>query len=225
MSTPEPVTHPLVSHSSAIVALSEDDVLLRALTVAMVEQAAIVTSPSVDRFIDQLAANGGDVALIDASAAPAPIADFMLRLRRQFPRMLIVLTGSGQLQTELSPQIADGTIFRFAHKPASAQRLKLLIGTALRRSQQHLIPLDAHNPNSAPRLPSVDVPVASASGSARATDDPAHSGPRSSAARTAVRWYASVSFWLLMAMALMGLSVIAWLRAGHSLPLSVSWPP
>ena len=224
MSAPEPVTNPLASHSSAIVALSEDDALLRALTVAMVEQAAIFTSPSVDRFIDQLAANGGDVALIDAAAAPAPIADFILRLRRQFPRILIVLTGSPQLQTELSAHIADGTIFRFAHKPTSAQRLKLLIGTALRRSQEHHLPPGAAHLSSVTQLHSVRAPVAHAS-LASATDEAASLGRRGSALRRAARWYASVSFWLLVAMTLMGFSAIAWLRAGHSLPLSVSWPP
>jgi DNA-binding response OmpR family regulator len=224
MSTPEPVTHSLLSHTSAIVALSEDDALLRALTVAMVAQAAIVTSPSVDRFIDQLAANGGDVALIDAAAAPTPIADFILRLRRQFPKMLIVLTGSAQLQTELSAHIAAGAIFRFAHKPASAERLKLLIGTALRRSQQQPIPPSGANMSSVSPLHPADAPVASAAG-ASATEAPADPVRHSSAARKAARWHPSVSFWLLVAMALMGFSLIAWLRAGHSLPLSVSWPP
>jgi DNA-binding NarL/FixJ family response regulator len=115
----------------AIVALSEDHALLQALTVAIIEQAPVVTSPSVDRFIDQLVANSAEVALIDAATAPAPLTDFILTLRRQFPHLLVVLAGSAQLQTELAAQIADGTIFRFAHKPASAQRLKLFVTAAL----------------------------------------------------------------------------------------------
>ncbi|MGH8141504.1 MAG: hypothetical protein ACREU2_03145 [Steroidobacteraceae bacterium] len=115
----------------AIVALSEDHTLLQALTVAIIGQAPVVTSPSVDRFIDQVVANSADVALIDAATAPAPLHDFIMMLRRQFPHLLLVLAGSAQLQTELTAQIADGTIFRFAHKPASAQRLKLFVSAAL----------------------------------------------------------------------------------------------
>jgi hypothetical protein len=118
----------------AIVALSEDHTLLQALTLAVIEQAPVVTSPSVDRFIDQLVANGSDVALIDAATAPSPLGDFILTLRKQFPHLLVVLAGSAQLQTDLAARIADGTIFRFAHKPASAQRLKLFISAALQNA-------------------------------------------------------------------------------------------
>jgi hypothetical protein len=115
----------------AIVALSEDHALLQALTRGIIEQAPVVTSPSVDRFIDQLMANRAEVALIDAASAPAPLEQFISALHQQFPRLLVVLAGSAQLQTSLSAQIADGAIFRFAHKPVSAQRLKLFISAAL----------------------------------------------------------------------------------------------
>src|SRR5581483_10492023 len=102
----------------------------------MLEQAPIVTSSSIDRFIDQLAANNASVALIDAASAPSPAGAFTQRLRQQFPQLLIVLTGSSALQTELSGQIAAGTIFRFAPKPAAAQRLKIFLNAALHRSRQ-----------------------------------------------------------------------------------------
>jgi len=126
----------IATRSSAIVALSEDAALLSALMATMLEQAAIVTSSSVDRFIDRLAANNARVALIDAAAAPSPVGAFTQRLREQFPHLLIVLTGASSLQTELSAQIAAGTIFRFAPRPAAAQRLKIFLNAALHRSRQ-----------------------------------------------------------------------------------------
>jgi len=119
----------------AIVALSEDPTLLEALTLATIEAAAIVTSPSADRFVDQLMANGAHVALIDAAAAPAPLEEFIAGLRAQFPHLLLLLAGAPPLQHQFRSHIADGTIFRFVHKPASAQRLKLFVETALRRRQ------------------------------------------------------------------------------------------
>jgi TonB family protein len=121
--------------SLAIVALSEDPLLLEALTMAAIDQAAVITSPSADRFADQLVANVAAVALIDAAAAPAPLDEFIASVHRQFPQLLLLLAGPALLQNQFAAQIADGTIFRFAHKPASAQRLKLFVDAALLRRQ------------------------------------------------------------------------------------------
>jgi len=142
-----------VAGRPVIVALSEDPSLLQALTLAVIEQVSVVTSPSVDRFVDQLVANASEVALIDAATAPSPLAEFILTIRRQFPQLVLVLAGSAQLQTELAGQIADGTIFRFVHKPASAQRLKLFMDAALRRgaiaTRQTAAPDARHSPDAA----------------------------------------------------------------------------
>ena len=119
--------------SLAIVALSEDALLLEALTAAAIDQASVVTSPSADRFADQLVANAAAVALIDAAVAPAPLDEFIANVHRQFPQLLLLLAGPALLQNQFAAQLADGTIFRFAHKPASAQRLKLFVDAALLR--------------------------------------------------------------------------------------------
>jgi TonB family protein len=119
----------------SIVALSEDPMLLEALTLAAVDQATVVSSPSADRFADQLVANTAAVALIDAAVAPVPLDSFIATLHQQFPQMLLLLAGPALLQNQFSAQIADGTVFRFAHKPASAQRLKLFVDAALLRRQ------------------------------------------------------------------------------------------
>ena len=128
----------------AVVALSEDHRLLQALTLAVIQRIAVVTCPSADRFVDQLVANGAEIAVIDASIAPKPLNVFLLALRRQFPPLQLVVVGPGPLQTELAAQIADGTIFRFAHKPASPERLKMLLFAALR--QRDLLAAAAGDP-------------------------------------------------------------------------------
>lgn len=116
-----------------LVALSQDPTLLESLTRAAAGQANVITSPSADRFIDQLFATAAPLALIDAGAAPLPLDAFIISLTEQFPKLLLVLAGPAQLQHQFSSQIADGSIFRFAHKPASAQRLKLFIDAGVRR--------------------------------------------------------------------------------------------
>ena len=121
--------------SLSIVALSDDPMLLEALTLAAIDQAVVVSSPSADRFADQLVANAAAVALIDAAAAPAPLDGFIATVCHQFPQLLLLLAAPAALQHQFAAQIADGTIFRFAHKPASAQRLKLFLDAALLRRQ------------------------------------------------------------------------------------------
>ena len=121
--------------SLSIIALSQDPMLLEALTLAAVGQASVVSSPSADRFADQLVATAAAVALIDAAAAPAPLEEFVASVQRQFPQLLLLLAGPAALQNQFATQLADGTIFRLAHKPASAQRLKLFVDAALLRRQ------------------------------------------------------------------------------------------
>jgi TonB family protein len=121
--------------SVSIVALSEDPMLLEALMLAAVDEASVVSAPSADRFADQLVSNSAAVALIDAAVAPAPLDGFIASVHQQFPQMLLLLAGPASLQNQFAAQLADGTIFRFAHKPASAQRLKLFVDAALLRRQ------------------------------------------------------------------------------------------
>jgi hypothetical protein len=123
----------VMSVSPAVVALSENHGLLQAITQAVIERVAVVTCPSADRFVDQLVANGADLAIIDAEYAPEPLDVFLLALRRQFPRLQLILVGAPSLKVQLETQIADGTVFRFAPAPASAERLRTLLYAAVRQ--------------------------------------------------------------------------------------------
>lgn len=120
-----------IAHS--VVALSDDPALLDALSQATGELASVVPSPSADRFIDQLVANTAAVALVDAASAPAPLSRFIDALHHQFPQVPVLLVGPALLQTQFADELTSGVLFRFVHKPASAQRLKLFIETALQR--------------------------------------------------------------------------------------------
>ncbi len=127
--------------SPAVVALSEDHPLLQSLTEAVIERIAVFTCPSADRFVDQLVANGAEIALIDAAIAPKPVDVFLLALHRQFPQLQLLLVGTAELQSQFASQIGDGTLFRFVPKPASAQRLKSLLFAALHHRDRALAEL------------------------------------------------------------------------------------
>src|SRR6185437_808971 len=127
---------PLPASAPVVVALSGDHPLLQALTQAVIERIAVVTCPSADRFVDQLVANGAEIALIDAGCAPNPLDVFLLALHRQFPQLQLIVVGDAALQAQVAAQISDGTLFRFVPKPASAERLKALLFAALRRRER-----------------------------------------------------------------------------------------
>ncbi len=155
---PEAVTVPLPPPSAgpplcAVVALSDDPLLLEALGGAAGDSSSVSSSPSTDRFIDQLVANGGSIALIDAACVPAPLKNFLITMREQFPQLLLLVTGTAQLQAQLSAQIADGTVFRFVHKPASSQRLRLFLDAAMRQQAVQAMPSIRPGPPRAPIAP------------------------------------------------------------------------
>ena len=146
-----------------IIALSEDPLLLEAIANAAVDSCPVITSPSADRFIDQLVATDAQLALIDAAAAPPELARFLAALHEQFPQLQLLLAGPGNVQHLVASQIADGTVFRFVHKPASAQRLKLFVDAALRQRQARItneileMPGPAASGPTAPSSPSTNT--------------------------------------------------------------------
>jgi protein TonB len=121
----------------AVVALSDDPLLLEALAGAAGSTTSVSSSPSTDRFVDQLVANGAAIALIDANCVTGSLKSFLTTLREQFPQLLVLLSGPAQLQAQVNAQIADGSLFRFVHKPASSQRLRLFLDAAMRQQADH----------------------------------------------------------------------------------------
>lgn len=115
-----------------IVAIADDPALLDAIVRAGRDRDVVITSPTADRFVDQLVANVAAIAVVDAACAPQPLEQFIERIHAQFPQLLLILAGSAPLQAAFAPRLVDGTLFRFAHKPASAQRMQLFVDAARR---------------------------------------------------------------------------------------------
>ena len=80
----------------AIVALSEDPLLLEAVAGTAIDGASVSIAPSTDRFIDQLVANGAGIALIDGGSVTTPLKNFLSTLREQFPQLLLIEGGRVQ---------------------------------------------------------------------------------------------------------------------------------
>jgi protein TonB len=118
--------------SSTLVALATDGQLIDALQdiPAAIAELAVVASPA--QFIEAVSAHDGCVGLIDAAALEYPGAS-ILALRQHFPAMVLIIAGSGHVLATLAPILTDSTAYRFLHKPASVQRLRLFVEAAAHR--------------------------------------------------------------------------------------------
>lgn len=119
-----------------VLALTHDLALSRALEELAAFGFGIVQLESLDALIEEVMRAGPAVVLLDAEILTRPVENVVDRLNVQFPDVRLIVAGHGADQASLATRIAQGSVFRFLHKPASAQRLKLFVDAAGR-------PLDA----------------------------------------------------------------------------------
>lgn len=119
-----------------LLALTRDAALVDALrsVVDADHPFAVVASDTV--LTQHLLASQTRAALIDSAACTQPIALLTGNLKAQFPDLVLVVAGNAADQGALASQITDGRVYRFLHKPVSAQRVKLFVESAFRRSDE-----------------------------------------------------------------------------------------
>ena len=123
--------------AETLVLLTHDASLIEALTdVVPADGLTVVGDESA--LAHQLLCGAAGVAFIDAAALdsrPGIAGQLTQRLHNQLPDVVLVVAGDGSAQTELAPLVTDGTIYRFVHKPVSAQRVKLFVDAAWRKRE------------------------------------------------------------------------------------------
>jgi protein TonB len=123
-----------VGAPAGLVALTRDPALVAALRVLAEDGHHFEFVASDTALTDHLMASATRAALIDGAAASVPVAQLTDRLKAQFPDLVLVVAGTAADQGVLAPLITDGRVFRFLHKPVSAQRVKLFVESAFRHS-------------------------------------------------------------------------------------------
>jgi protein TonB len=118
--------------SETLVALTHDRSLRDTLT-AVAPQHSLSFVDTEAELTTLLLSQPAGVAILDSTAVGTPLAHLTERLRAQFPDLVLIVAGSALEQASLSHQIAAGTIYRFLHKPVSAQRVRLFVDAAWRR--------------------------------------------------------------------------------------------
>ncbi len=119
----------------SLVLLTHDESLIEALVNVVPRDALTVVADEAALAHHLLSSNAG-VVFIDAGAInsrPGMAAQLTQRLHQQLPEVVLVAAGDGAAQNELAALVTDGTIYRFVHKPVSAQRVKLFVDAAWRK--------------------------------------------------------------------------------------------
>ena len=132
----------------SLIVLTMDDSLIVTLE-SVVPTRALAVLASESDLPGYLLSDQAGVAIIDTAATSSPIQKLTERLAAQFPDLVIIVAGDSRDQGALSQQITRGTVYRFLHKPASAQRVKLFVDAAWRRHEEGSSPETAARGRSA----------------------------------------------------------------------------
>jgi protein TonB len=115
-----------------LLALTRDPQLCQALQDLGEAAPPLRLVDTLTALTDELMQQGAAIVLLDAAALDSPVEGVVDALNVQFPDLLLMVAGQGSEQTLLATRISEQAVFRFVHKPASQQRLRLFMDAAQR---------------------------------------------------------------------------------------------
>lgn len=121
-----------------LVALTRDATLSQSLEELTASGLDVNVAGNAEALSIQLLEHPATTVLVDADSLPGPVDVFVDTLSAQFPTLQLLVAGHSVEQNILATRIASGQVCRFVHKPASAQRLKIMVDAANRAAEpQH----------------------------------------------------------------------------------------
>lgn len=117
-----------------VVILSADPVLIDLFRDSLAGVHRVWRADDATHAADLMVASGNAVLLIDASLADHNTKDLVTQVHKQFPDLAIIVAGRRDDEHELAPLVSEGVIFRFLHKPASAERIRNFVDATQRRA-------------------------------------------------------------------------------------------
>jgi periplasmic protein TonB len=122
----------------SIVVLTNDASLAAAVRAVTASDHEVFIVQAEADLATHLIGDAAGVVVLDAAAVVSAIAQLTLSLKAQFPDAVLIVAGAANEQAALSAQVTSGAVYRFLHKPASEQRIRLFIEAAWRRrSAEH----------------------------------------------------------------------------------------
>jgi TonB family protein len=122
------------SSGANVVVLSADPSLIDLLRESLAGTHRVWRADDATHAADLMVASGNAVLLIDAALADHDTKALVSKLHQQFPDLAIIVAGRRDDEHDLAPLVSEGTIFRFLHKPASAERIRNFVDATQRRS-------------------------------------------------------------------------------------------
>jgi TonB family protein len=119
--------------ANIVAALTQDATLLGTLRAAVDSAHKVVAVKNEAELAPHLLSGAVAAALLDSAAIDGDLAAVATRLRAQFPDLVLVVVGDARDQARVAAQITSGDVYRFLHRPISAQRIRLFVDAALRR--------------------------------------------------------------------------------------------
>jgi TonB family protein len=116
----------------SLIVLTRDRALVETLQVLGQDHDIFTVNAEADLAAQLLGEHAG-VAIIDAACVASPVERLTERLKAQFPDLVLIVAGGLDDQNALGAQITSGAVYRFLHKPVSAQRVRLFVDASWRR--------------------------------------------------------------------------------------------
>jgi TonB family protein len=117
-----------------VVVLANDATLLEVLRHALDRRQRVWRADDAMHAADLLVAAQSGVLFVDVAVTGAETPELVERLHAQFPDLPIVVAGRRDDELSMGQHISSGAVFRFLHKPVSAERVRLFIDAAARRA-------------------------------------------------------------------------------------------
>ncbi len=141
-----------------VIVLAADPTLIDLLRDSLSGTHRVWRADDATHAADLLVAAGNAVLLVDSSLADHDTRGLVTEVHKQFPELPIIVAGRRDDEAELAPLVSSGVIFRFLHKPASAERIRNFVDATQRRAKPA-----ADLPAAAPRQAAVAFAAAVAS--------------------------------------------------------------
>ncbi|MEX1994150.1 MAG: TonB family protein [Steroidobacteraceae bacterium] len=116
-----------------VIVLAADPTLIDLLRDSLAGIHRVWRADDATHAADLLVASGNAVLLIDSSLADHDTRGLVNQVHKQFPDLAIIVAGRRDDEAELAPLVSSGAIFRFLHKPASAERIRNFVDATQRR--------------------------------------------------------------------------------------------
>lgn len=118
-----------------VIVLSADPTLIDLLRESLTGTHRVWRADDATHAADLMVAAGNAVLLIDSSLADHDTHGLVNQVHKQFPDLPIIVAGRRDDEAQLAPLVSSGVIFRFLHKPASAERIRNFVDATQRRAK------------------------------------------------------------------------------------------